>query len=313
MKVEDIKMVAVTGAGTMGHGIAQVFAQAGYRVMVVDQNMEVLRRALGKMKSNLQMFVVKGLITERDADDSLSRIEWTLNLAEAVGEADFVIEAVPENLALKRKIFREIDETCPEHAILASNTSGLNISKIASSTERPDKVVGTHFLNPPYIMPLVEIVKGTKTSDETVAVTHELLTKLGKKTVMVLKEVPGFIGNRLQFALFREAISLLERGIASAEDIDTAVRAGVGLRYPIIGPFQVADLNGLDVFLRISEYLYKDLDRSAKPHILSSKLVEAGNYGTKTGKGIYDYTGRDIDAIVKVRDEKLLELLRIVG
>lgn len=313
MKVEDIKMVAVTGAGTMGHGIAQVFAQAGYRVRVVDQNMEVLRRALGKMKSNLQMFVVKGLITERDADDSLSRIEWTLNLAEAVGEADFVIEAVPEDLALKRKIFREIDETCPEHAILASNTSGLNISKIASATERPDKVVGTHFFNPPHIMPLVEIVKGTKTSDETVAVTHELLTKLGKKTVMVLKEVPGFIGNRLQFALFREAISLLEKGIASAEDIDTAVRAGVGLRYPIIGPFQVADLNGLDVFLRISEYLYKDLDRSTKPHTLSSKLVEAGNYGTKTGKGIYDYTGRDIDAIVKVRDEKLLELLRIVG
>ncbi|MFQ5711858.1 MAG: 3-hydroxyacyl-CoA dehydrogenase family protein [Candidatus Geothermarchaeales archaeon] len=311
--MEDIEIVAVIGAGTMGHGIAQVFAQAGYQVRMTDVKEEILQQALNNIGSNLRLFVAKGLITERSASDSLSRIVGSADLAEAAEHADFVTEAIPENMALKKRVFKELDEICLEHTILATNTSGLSVSEIASATKRPDRVVGTHWWNPPYIMPLVEIVRGAQTSNETVNTMHGLFTKLGKKPVVVLKDVPGFIGNRLQFAMFREAMSLLEGGVASKEDIDMAVKAGIGLRYPIIGPLQTADLGGLDVFLNVSEYLYGDLDRSTKPQALLRKIVEAGDYGAKTGRGIYDYEGRDVDALVRARDDKLLELLRIFG
>jgi 3-hydroxybutyryl-CoA dehydrogenase len=312
MAAKGIQKVAVVGAGIMGHGIAQVCAQAGYKTSIVRRRPELLQQALDEIKSNLQVLVEKDVITRKEVDEALSRIRCETSLAEAVKDADFVIEAVTEDLNLKKNLFKELDALCPKHTILATNTSSFSITEIASATTRQDKVVGTHWWNPPYLMPLVEIVKGKRTSDETVSTTKDFIAKLGKVPV-ICKDSPGFLVVRLQAALVIEAVSMLEEGLATAEDIDTAVKMTLGLRLPILGPLETVDLGGMDTFLYAYDYLYKTLGEKFKPPNLLKRKVELGELGIKTGKGFYDYKGKDIKSIIKRRDEWLIEQLKSRG
>jgi 3-hydroxybutyryl-CoA dehydrogenase len=231
----------------------------------------------------------------------------------AASNASFVVEAINENLELKKEIFRKAGAIAPKAAILASNTSGLSITEIASATRNPTRVIGTNWWNPPQIIPLVEMAKGNQTSDDTVRKTSDILTGVGKKPILVLKPVQGFVGNRLQIALFREALSLLEKGVASADDIDAAVTHGLGFRYAVLGPFKVADYGGLDVFYHLSKELYNDLDQSAEPQDILVQLVKQGKLGVKSGEGFYSYEGRNINQELTERDTKLLGILNRVN
>ena len=310
MKVEDIRIVSVIGAGLMGHGIAQVFALAGYEVMLRDIKQEILETALDRVKNNLQKMSTAGLVHEKDVAGVLSRLKTTIEMEEAVGNSDFVIEAATENIELKKQIFRDADRLSPERTILATNTSGLPIAEVAAATSRPGKVVGTHFWNPPYLLRAVEVVKGAGTTEETVNVTRDLLSKVGKKPVVVNKDVPGQIGIRVLYAMIREASSLVEKGVASPEDVDTVVREALGTRLPVVGVLELADLSGVDLVLMVSKRLFKDLDNDPQPSAFLETMVAQGKTGIKSGKGFYNWTPDSITSIIKRRDEHLLKILK---
>lgn len=310
MKVEDIKKISVIGAGTMGHGIAQVCASAGYNTWLNDVDADILDKALDRLKANLAMLVENGVVTLKDAEAVPLRIKGTLSLEDAAGNADFVIEAAPEVMELKKQLFRKLDRICPERAILASNTSSLSITELASATERPQKIVGMHWWNPPTLIPLVEVLRGGRTSDETTGVTRALILKLNKVPA-VCNEAPGYLGVRLQAALVIEAMKILAEGVASAEDIDAAVKNSFGLRLPIIGPLETVDLGGLDVFLRAYDYLYKVTgDKMYEtPEVLRRK-VDEGKLGVKTEEGFYKYDENSKKELMNRRDNWLLKWLK---
>ncbi len=285
----EIRKVAVIGFGTMGTGIAQVFAQAGFSVVATDVSEEVLKRGLSTVWEGpfgLRKAVERGRITEEQAREAFSRIATTTSLAEAVGDSDFVIEAVFEDLETKRRVFREADAAAPPHAILASNTSTLSVTALAAATGRPDRVVGMHFFNPPQVMRLVEVVRGLLTSDETVEVVKSLAERLGKVPVLC-KDSPGFVANRIGVAAILEAIRLYESGVASAEDVDKAMK--LGYNWPM-GPLELADFIGLDVLLGIAEVLHRETGSPTyHPPPLLRRLVAAGHLGRKSGRGIHVY------------------------
>lgn len=310
MKVENIRKVAVIGVGLMGHGIAQIFAQAGYQVGMQSRREESVQLAFQRIRANLQTFLENDLIDKEAADFTLARIKGTTNMAEAAKDADFVIESIPEILNLKKEVFTQLEKICPDHTILASNTTGLNITEIASATERPEKVVGTHFWNPPHLVQTVEIIRGDKTSKETLEIARALLIKVGKTPVVIQKSIPGHISIRILHAMLREAISLVEKGIATPEEIDTAVKGCLGSRIPVIGILEICDLSGVDLVLAVSEYLYRDLERSAEPSPLLKEKVKRGELGIKTGKGFYDWNEEKIASVIKKRDEYLIKLLK---
>ncbi len=290
MKANEIKRVSVVGAGLMGHGIAQEFAIAGLEVRIHDLSDEILQGAAKDIGANLRMLAEIGLVTQDQARSAPDRIQFSANLEDIVDSSDFVIEAISENLTLKQDVFRSLDELCPERTILASNTSSLLPSKLASATRRPDKVLVTHYFNPPHLLPLVEVVRGDKTSDETVNTVYDLLTRVGKSPVIIQKEVPGFVGNRLQAALFREAISLVAKGVASPQDVDMVIKSGFGRRLATAGVFEVWELAGWDLILTIAENLQPELESSPTVSPLLRERVERGELGTKTGKGFYEWT-----------------------
>jgi len=310
MQLESIEDIAVLGTGTMAPGIAQLCAQSGYRVSMWGRTNASLERGVSRLQSNLQTFRENQLIEEGDDELVLSRVKGVTSLEEAVRHADFVIESVAEDLSLKKSIFAELDRICHKDAILCTNTSGLSVTAIASATSRAEKVVVTHFWNPPHLMPLVEIVGGEKTTKETIKVTTQLMTWIGKTPVLVQKEVPGFIGNRLQFALLREALYIVEQGIASMEDVDTAVKMSFGRRLPVTGPLETVDLGGVDTFLAVSEYLMKDLCCSDKASPLLADAVKKGWLGAKSRRGLYERTPETIDELVKARERELMRLLK---
>jgi 3-hydroxyacyl-CoA dehydrogenase len=310
MKAQDVKTITVIGAGLMGHGIAQVFAQSGYNVSLRDIKDEFLTNAMNRMKDNLTKLSSAGLVPKEEINATLARVTTTLDLKEALAGTDFVIEAATENIDLKKQIFKEADELSPRNAILATNTSGLPIVEVAHSTNRPTKVIGTHFWNPPYLLRAVEIVKGPETADETMVLTHDLLTRVGKKPVVVKKDIPGQIGIRILYAMIREAISLVEKGVASPEDIDTIVKEALGTRLPVLGVLELADLSGVDLVLMVAKRLFKDLENTTAPSKMLEEMVAEGRYGIKTSKGFYDWTPESIDSIVKKRDEHLLSTLK---
>ncbi len=310
MKVEDVKTVSIIGAGLMGHGIAQVFAQAGYNVLLRDIKQEFLSNAVSKMKENLQKLSAAGLVRKEEIDATISRVKTTLDMQEALTNSDFMIEAATENIDLKKQIFREASKFAPERAVLATNTSGLPILDVAGVTNRPGKVIGTHFWNPPYLLRAVEVVKAAGTTDETVKVTCDLLTKVGKKPVVVKKDIPGQIGIRILYAMLREAMSLVEKGVASPEDIDTVVKEALGTRLPVVGVLELADLSGVDLVLMVSKRLFKDLDNSPEPSKFLTDMVADGHTGIKSSKGFYSWTPQSVASIVKKRDEHLLRILK---
>lgn len=302
-------VAAVIGAGTMGHGIAEVFAQHGFAVTLVDNDERRLNEALWRIKLNLETLADSGILEKESTLGVLSRIIPTTDLPVAAREAQFITEAVPEDMNLKRTVFKLLDENAPSDAILASNTSGLDIDSLASSTSRPENVIGTNWWNPPHIIPLVEIMLGGKTSRRTHLRTLEVLERLGKKPITILKPIQGFIGNRLQIALLREALSLLDKGTATPDDIDRAVKYGLGFRWAAYGPLEVADFGGLDVFRSLAQDLYPTLDSSKEVAGTLNELVGKGHYGVKSGKGFYDYTAKETASLLKERDRKLLGIL----
>ena len=283
----EIKKIGVLGAGAMGNGIAQVCAQAGYAVVMRDIADEFVQRGLKTIEGFLSKSVEKGKISEDDKKKTVGRITGTTKVAD-LKDVDFVIEAVLEDLELKKQVFQEVEELTRPEVILATNTSSMSITEIGAATKRSDKVVGMHFFNPVPIMKLVEVIKGMNTSDKTVTVTKELSEKLGKMPVIVKKDVPGFIVNRLMIIQLIEAIRLYEEGVASIEDIDKPVKGG--LNHPM-GPFELMDLTGLDINYHVNEYFHRELNQELKhvTPITLKNMIRAGKLGRKTKEGWYKY------------------------
>ena len=280
-----INKIMVLGAGTMGMGIAQVFAEAGKTVIVRDIAEEFNKRGEGVVTKNMEMKVAKGKITEDEKNAVLGRISFTLELADAK-DCDLVVEAAIEVLDIKKSIFKELDEICKPETILASNTSSISITAIAAATKRPEKVLGMHFFNPAPAMKLVEVIRGARTNDETFKAVYDCAAEVGKSPVEV-GEAPGFVVNRILFPMINEAIMVLENGIASKEDIDTGMRFGAN--HPM-GPLALADLVGLDICLAIMETIFTETgDSKYRPALTMKKMVRAGLLGRKTGEGFYKY------------------------
>jgi 3-hydroxybutyryl-CoA dehydrogenase len=280
-----IRQIAVIGTGTMGRGIAYLAATAGYETVIHDADAGALESAKASIASTLQKGVERGKVTGDDAAAASGRIHLSQDLEPAVHGADLVVEAVPENLELKQDLFAQADLFCGEETILASNTSSISISRLAQSVERRDRFVGLHFFNPPHLMKLIEIVRGERTSDETVSQVREVAGKMGK-TAIVVRDSPGFATSRLGVATGLEAIRMLEEGVASAEDIDKAME--LGYNHPM-GPLRLTDLVGLDVRLGIAEYLASTLGLRFDPPELLRRMVADGKLGKKTGEGFYHW------------------------
>jgi 3-hydroxybutyryl-CoA dehydrogenase len=281
----EIRKIAVIGAGTMGSGIAYICAAKNYEVSIVDVNEEQLAKGMKRIREMIVEGVNRGKLTPREAEETMKRVKETISVSEAVKDADMVIEAVFEDINVKREVFQKLDEVCPSHTILASNTSALSITEMASATKRPNKVIGLHFFNPPYAMKLVEVVMGAQTSEETRKIADDFVKALGKETVTV-KDSPGFIVNRIVLPMLNEAAYLVYEGKASIEDIDKA--ATLGMNFPV-GPFRLADFVGLDIALAVLENLYKAFGEKFKPCPLLVEKVKAGHLGLKTRKGFYEY------------------------
>lgn len=306
----EFNKIAVIGAGTMGHGIAQVFALAGFQVALTDSHPNVLGSAIPRIQANLQTCMEHGFVGKDEAAAVPSRITLTSNLADAASQADFIVEAVVEDLAVKHEVLRQLEEHCPGRAIIASNTSSFRVDDMVVALSRPEQFLVTHFWNPPHIIPLVEVVRGDHTSAETVESTMKLLETAGKHPALVRKGVPGFVGNRLQHALRREAIAIVAQGIADPEDVDLIAKLSFGLRLPVVGPLETVDLGGLDLTLAIQTYLLSELDRSTEPTQLIRGKVARGELGAKAGKGFYEWPPGRLDRIIQQRDKALLEMVK---
>jgi 3-hydroxybutyryl-CoA dehydrogenase len=285
----EIRTIAVIGAGIMGRGIAHAAALGGYRTILEDILPTALRKAETEIRSNLDKAVELGKVTKADADSAFGRLEYASSVEQAAREADLVIEAVPEEMESKIEIFTLLDKVCRPTTILASNTSSMSVTEIASVTYRAPKCVGMHFFNPVHKMKLLEIVRALETSDETLAAAVEVGKRMGKE-VVAIKEAPGFITSRINAMIGNEAFYMLQEGIASPQDIDKALK--LGLNHPM-GPFEMIDLVGLDTRLHILEYLHKTLGEKFRPAPLLVQYVKAGRLGRKSGRGVYEYSGQE--------------------
>jgi len=283
----EIKHITVLGSGTMGHGIAQAALFSGLYVNLYDISQEIVDRGAGVIQANIEKhFVGKGKITKEEGDDIFARLKAVADLEKAVCETDFVIEAIPEDMNLKKKVFQDLDKFCPEHTILSTNTSVMSVGAIGGATQRVDRCIGTHFFNPAAIMKLVEVVVPLGASEKTVEITMDLMKKLNKTPVKT-KDLPGFIVNRLLGGLYQEAAQMVLEGAATAEEIDTAMK--LGANHPM-GPCELADFGGFDVIQMAGDATWEYTHREAdKVNILYRKMIEAGRLGRKNGKGFYDY------------------------
>lgn len=301
MDPKDVKSAIVVGAGVMGHSIAQVLAQAGIEVGLVDLTEEALERAMKLIKSNLDILAEFNRVPSNEIPAILERIHPSTDLASAAQGVDFALEAVVEVADVKKKVFSQLDEICSEDIVLASNTSGLDIFSIAE-VKNPERLVISHWFAPPHIIPLVEVVPGPQTSPEVVAFTAGLMERLGKRPVVMKEFVRSFIVNRIQNQIFLAVLEMLEKGWATPREIDTAVKTSLGIRLPIVGVVQTYDFTGLDLVLDV-------MKSYGVSHPLFEEKVEKGELGAKTSKGLYDYGGRSEEEILKKRDRLYLKML----
>lgn len=284
----EVRKVAVLGAGLMGHGIAQIAAQIGkFDASFRTRRQATMEMGMSMIKDSLQKFLKKGLVKEEEVAEILGRIHPTLDLKEAVEDADLIIESIIEDLEEKKSLFSEVDKLAKPEAVIASNTSSVSITELASATNRPEKFCGMHFFNPPQLMKLVEIIRGVKTSDETVNTVVEVVKKMGKEPIIVKKDIPGFVVNRILVPALNEAMYLVWEGVAEPEDIDKAVK--LGLNWPM-GPLYLADYLGHDTTLSIMEIFEKEFGEKFRPCPILKQMVRAGLLGRKSGKGFYDWT-----------------------
>ncbi len=309
MNLNDIRQIGVLGAGLMGHGIAQVFASAGYQVNLYDASPNTLASAKERIAGNFKVFIRLGLAKPEDVDQCLGRITLCPSVEALCKGSDYIIEAIVEDLEIKRKIFAELEHFTSPEIFFSSNTSAIRITEISEALEHKGRFLGTHFWNPPHVLPCVEVIKGGHTDVQVFETIYGLMEKVGKVPVKVLKDVPGFLGNRLQHAMWREAISICENHIASAEDVDKVVKYGFGLRLAFIGPLETADLAGLDLTFSVQKDLFPHLETSSVPSPLLTGLITQGAYGVKAGRGLYAWSPEKVQKIIEQRDAVLLRIM----
>ncbi|MFD4929151.1 3-hydroxyacyl-CoA dehydrogenase family protein [Peribacillus butanolivorans] len=303
-----IKNIAIIGSGVMGSGIAQSFAVSGYFVTINDIKEEFLSKAQDRISENLSLLIEEGAMTEQEKQGALSNITYKVDLKEAVRDADFIIEAIPEVIELKLDLYQQLEQIVKEDAIIASNTSTFPISRLMETASFADRMIIAHFFNPGHLVPLVEIVQHNETKPEVVEATLDLIRKIGKSPILLKKEIAGFIANRLQTALMREAFYLLKEGVATAEDIDTAITAGPGFRWAFTGPIEIADFGGLDTWQRVFDNVAPELDQSKQAPIIIRDLVEKGKLGAKSGEGIFTYEESTVSQKINERDRNFIKL-----
>ena len=305
--IQKINTIAIIGSGRMGLGIGQEIAVAGHDVIFHDIDPQILERAKPEIKENLLRMAEWGIVESQEIQPALDRISTETRLGHAAENADLVIEAVAENLELKIKLFQALEQICREHTILASNTSTLMPTKLSEGSSRPDRILVAHYFYPAYLMPLVEIVRSELTSDQTVDRVYEFLSTMGKKPVICTKEAPGFIANRLQIALEREAFHMVQRGIATAKDVDRAVKYSLGRRMGVAGPFEILKHNeGYDMTVACEKYMLPDMDGSSEPYPLILEMVEQGKIGMRSGEGFYGWTPDFIEQWEKRMEKNLI-------
>jgi 3-hydroxybutyryl-CoA dehydrogenase len=304
--------IAVLGLGTMGHGIAQIFASTGHRVRAYDSAAQARNSLKDRIRGNLDQKARLGLSPGLDPDAVLDRIEIVSELEPSVQGADFVVEAVREDLPTKKDLFKRLEDLVSEETILASNTSTFPMTEMSRRLRHPQRTLVTHWFNPPHIIPLVEVVPGRKTSEETVRRAMDLLDRNGKLAIRLRREVPGFLVNRIQAAVFREIWDLVEQGVATPEQVDLAVSSSIGLRLAAAGPFEIADFAGLDITGHVFGHLLKEISSSRSLPPAVDRLVKEGRYGVKSGRGIYDYTPERIEERQSRRDRLFLQLVDLL-
>jgi 3-hydroxybutyryl-CoA dehydrogenase/5-formyl-3-hydroxy-2-methylpyridine 4-carboxylate dehydrogenase len=313
MKGDDIRTVAVVGAGTMGPGIAAVFASHGYETRLADIKPEMLERAKGTVDTVYKVLLDAGFLTEADAEAGRGRLSFTLDTGEAIRGADFVLEAIPERLELKHQLFREMEPQVSEDTILASNTSGIPITELGKACRIPQRVVGMHWSNPPHLIPVIEVIRGSETSQEVVDAVFRVVEQLEMIPVLVQRDVPGFVENRILYAIMREALHLVEQGVASAQDIDTITKWGIGYKLAVIGPLELLDVAGLDIYHAVASYLNRELSSRSDVSPLIIEKVERGELGIKTGRGLFEYTPEQASQITQRRMRLLLALRKALS
>ena len=309
--MKEIKEVLVVGAGTMGHGFAQVFAMNHLSVWLVDEQEDFLKRARAWVMDNLNYMVELGEIERERVQPTLSYIQFSTDLKQAASKADYVLEAVNENLELKRQLFQQLGNWTQPHVVLATNTSSFDINELSGVTSHPERVIGTHWFHPPQITPAVEIIPSDVTNQETINTATDLMKRIGKVPTRC-KSAPGFVANRIQMAMAAEALAIVEEGLSTPEEVDRIVRTSFGFRLSAYGPFQICDQAGADTYFSIYQYLYGKLKREQfKPSRLLERQVEQGRLGLKTNSGFYEYKEGAAETMKRERDRKLYARLRV--
>ena len=304
--------IAVIGAGTMGAGIAQIFAQAGHPVRLQARKRETLDAALRRIRVNQDELVRHELLAPADAEAACARISVTQNLQEALAGAAFVSENIPERLELKQPLFAELDRLTPPETILSTNTSSLPITQVARDTRHPERVVGFHWFNPPHLIPLVEVIRGDRTADMAMDGTYRLAQSIGKSPIRVQKDIVGFVGNRLQRALEREFFYLERIGACSGADLEVALKQGLGYRWSVVSPLEHADLAGVDTHAATVALLFPNLSNDTAPPLLFAQLAAQGRLGAKTGAGVYEYGPGEVDRILARRNTMLIDFIKVL-
>ena len=303
----EIKQIVIAGAGLMGASMGQIFARGGYSVTLYDIAPEGIGKARELVAINQRALIEQGGINKAQSEETLSRMSYTMNM-EDFEKADFVIEAIVENMAVKLDFWEKASMVVSEDIVLATNTSGLSITEIAKAVHEPERFCGMHWINPPHIVPLVEVIGGARTGEKAIEIVRDLALSVNKHPVMVHGDPKGFILNRIQFAILREALHIVESGYATVKDVDDVMKYGLGMRYACIGPFETADLGGLDTFYRISSYLFADLSDAKEVPGTLAHLYQEGAFGTKTGRGFYNYGNGGAERAIAKRDRDFLKI-----